>query len=439
MSSTLPTSGPLITSPDHHVWLREQAVSLLEFGKGCMIADRGAGWLTATGDLDPSRGVHTWITCRMAHSYSIGALLGVAGAREIAQAAISALLNSLHDDVHGGWFASIPAVPERDAQGALVRDESGLPLGVDSTKSAYAHAFVVLAATSAVRAGIPDATRLLTLALETLEERFFDEDAGLHVDEWNADWTVLSPYRGVNANMHGVEALLAAGDVTGDSRYHERALRIAQTVALEWAAHHSWRIPEHFDEEWTPLLEFNDDRKDDQFKPYGATVGHGIEWARLFLHLDATFGAGTHPWLVESARQLYSRAITDGWVKSEHGVRGFVYTTGWDGTPVVETRMHWVVAEAISTAAALFHATGDNFYATDYEAWIGHAQENFLDVELGSWHHELDTHNQPAAEVWPGKPDIYHALGAMLVPLYPLTPSLTSAVAARAQAGVKLA
>lgn len=429
MTSTSRSAEPLITSPDHHEWLREQAVSLLDFGKGCIVPGRGAGWLTNNGELDLDRGVHTWITCRMAHSYSIGALMGVAGAFDIAQAAISALLGSLHDDVNGGWFASIPAVPELAQDGTLAVDEAGLPIGVDSTKSAYAHAFVVLAATSAVKAGVPDAARLLEIALETLEDKFFDEDFGLHVDEWNADWTELSPYRGVNANMHGVEALLAAGDVTGDSRYHERALGIAQTVALEWAAKHHWRIPEHFDQEWTPLLEYNDDRKDDQFKPYGATVGHGIEWARLFLHLDATFGKGTHPWLVESARQLYSRAISDGWVKSEHDKFGFVYTTDWDGKPVVETRMHWVAAEALSSAAALFRATGDTVYATDYEAWIGHVQECFLDPELGSWHHELDTTNAPAANVWPGKPDIYHALGAMLVPMHPLSPSLTSAVA----------
>jgi mannose/cellobiose epimerase-like protein (N-acyl-D-glucosamine 2-epimerase family) len=54
-----------------------------------------------------------------------------------------------------------------------------------------------------------------------------------------------------------------------------------------------------------------------------------------------------------------------------------------------------------------------------------------MDSELGSWHHELDSANQPAAEVWPGKPDIYHALGALLVPLVPLSPSLTSAIAER--------
>jgi len=180
---------------------------------------------------------------------------------------------------------------------------------VDTTKSAYAHAFVVLAATSGVRAGISGASELLSMALEVFYSRFFDAKTGLLVDEYNQDFTVLSPYRGVNANMHAVEALLAAGDVTGDLQHHERALAIAKVVALEWAPAQSWRIPEHFDSQWNPLLEFNAEKPDDQFKPYGATVGHGIEWARLLLHLDATFGSG---WWNRHASCTLGQLLMDG-------------------------------------------------------------------------------------------------------------------------------
>ena len=40
-------------------------------------------------------------------------------------------------------------------------------------------------------------------------------------DTWNTEFTVLDPYRGLNANMHTVEAFLAAADVTGDERYRD--------------------------------------------------------------------------------------------------------------------------------------------------------------------------------------------------------------------------
>ena len=49
--------------------------------------------------------------------------------------------------------------------------------------------------------------------------------------------------------------------------------------------------------------------------------------------------------------------------------------------------------------------------------------------EHGSWAHELSPDNTPSATVWAGKPDIYHALQATLIPRLPLTPSLAPALA----------
>ena len=66
----------------------------------------------------------------------------------------------------------------------------------------------------------------------------------------------------------------------GNKKYHIRAGRIIDHV-IQWAEDNSWRIPEHFTREWVADLDCNRDRPDDPFKPYGATPGHGIEWARL--------------------------------------------------------------------------------------------------------------------------------------------------------------
>lgn len=129
-----------LTTPTHLDWLDEHARSLLAFGSGFVSPQGGAGWLTDDGTLDAERGVFTWITCRMAHVYGLGALLGVPGDRPLAQAALDALRGRLHDDVHGGWFASVAA--------------DGT---VDTTKSGYAHAFVVLAASTGVVAGLDGA------------------------------------------------------------------------------------------------------------------------------------------------------------------------------------------------------------------------------------------------------------------------------------------
>ena len=62
--------------------------------------------------------------------------------------------------------------------------------------------------------------------------------------------------------------------------------------------------------------------------------------------------------------------------------------------------MHWVVAEAIATAAALYDATGDPSYATWYETWWDHVADCFRDRAGGSWWHELSPENEPSRTTW---------------------------------------
>jgi mannose/cellobiose epimerase-like protein (N-acyl-D-glucosamine 2-epimerase family) len=394
--------------PNHRLWLHTERLRLLDFGRGAVPSPRGAGWLDDEGAVDATRPVFTWITARMAHVYALGHLLGVPGSRAVATRAMVALRTSLHDEEYGGWYASL--APD------------GAP---DTTKSAYAHAFVVLAASTGTVAGIDGARELLDDALAVLDERFWEPAAGLSADEWDRTWTTLDPYRGVNANMHTVEALLAAGDATGEVRWHDRAATIGDHV-VAWASATDWRVPEHFDETWVPQPDLSSDRPDDPFKPYGATVGHGLEWSRLLLQIDATLPGRAPETLVPAARELYDRAVRDGW--SVDRAPGFVYTTDWSGAPVVHTRMHWVAAEAIGAAAALHRATGEARYAADYALWWDYAAEFLIDRERGSWRHELDASNVPSHDVWPGKPDLYHAFQATLLPLLPLAPGLAVAV-----------
>ncbi len=394
--------------PGHRLWLHNETRRLLDFGRGAVPTDRGAGWLEDDGTVDPARPVFTWVTARTAHVYALGHLLGVPGCRSVAERALAALRTSLHDEEYGGWYASLAA--------------DGAP---DTTKSAYAHAFVVLAASTGSVAGLDGARSLLDDALAVLDARFWEPAAGMNADEWDRTWTTLDPYRGVNANMHTVEALLAAGDATGEVAWCERAATIADHV-VAWARANNWRIPEHFDAAWGPQPELNRDRPDDPFKPYGATVGHGLEWARLLLQVDATLPGRAPETFVPAARAIYDGAVRDGW--SVDGAPGFVYTTDWVGAPVVHTRMHWVVAEAIGAAAALYQATGEARYADDYTRWWDYAADYLIDRQRGSWHHELDASNAPSRDVWPGKPDLYHAFQATLLPLLPLAPGLAIAV-----------
>ena len=40
----------------------------------------------------------------------------------------------------------------------------------------------------------------------------------------------------------------------------------------------------------------------------------------------------------------------------------------------------------------------------------------FIDPVDGSWQHELNPANEPASSVWEGRPDVYHAYQAALLP-----------------------
>jgi mannose/cellobiose epimerase-like protein (N-acyl-D-glucosamine 2-epimerase family) len=133
--------------------------------------------------------------------------------------------------------------------------------------------------------------------------------------------------------------------------------------------------------------------------------------------------------MAEAAGSLYARAVGDGW--DVDGADGFVYTVDWNGAPVVRERMHWVYAEAIGAAVALFRRTGNPLYERDYAAWWGYAREYLIDEELGSWRHELDASNHPSHAVWEGKPDLYHAVQATLLPRLPQAPALAVSLAAR--------
>jgi mannose/cellobiose epimerase-like protein (N-acyl-D-glucosamine 2-epimerase family) len=402
------------TAPGGPAYLAAERDRLLSFASGSR-HPLGFGWLDENGELDPSHPVELYITCRMTHVMSLGVLLGRTGAAALAEHGVAALDGPLRDLTHGGWY---PAVNDQG------------PVG--TTKAAYGHAFVVLAASSAAAAGVPGASGLLDAALVVSEERFWDDAAGMVVEEWDETWQRLDPYRGMNANMHTVEAYLAAADVTGDARWARRAGRIATTLVARARAN-DWRIPEHYDVRWRPLPEYNRERPADQFRPYGATVGHALEWSRLLVGVDATLrslgadrGTGPSADLVDAAVALFERAVADGWAAD--GADGFVYTTDWAGAPVVRARMHWVLAEGVGAAATLHRATGDPRYLQDYRTWWAYADRYLVDHRAGSWHHELDERNRPAATVWPGKPDVYHAFQATLLPLLPPAPTLATAL-----------
>lgn len=384
---------------------------LLSFGHKFPSKGGGSYYLGDDGTPWIERPRETWITSRMVHVYSIGAMLQHNEAKELAAKGINGLLGELNDKKSGGWYAGLTS--------------SNDPL---ENKQCYAHAFVILAGTSGVLANIPGAKELLDEAVKVYDEKFWNEKEGLSVDTWDTEFSVLDDYRGLNANMHTVEAFLALADVLRDEKYRVRAGRIIDRV-IEWAKDNDYRIPEHFTKDWLPDLECNKDHPDDPFKPYGATPGHGIEWGRLITQWAVSTFKGDSSSMekyIIAAENLYNRAISDAW--DADGNKGLVYTTDWNGKPVVHDRMHWTLAEAINTSSVLFRVTGIEKYKSDYSEFLQYLEEKVHDKKNGSWFHQLDKNNEVIGTVWPGKSDIYHALQATLIPYSEVSKSIAVSV-----------
>ena len=117
---------------------------------------------------------------------------------------------------------------------------------------------------------------------------------------------------------------------------------------------------------------------------------------------------------IEAAENLFNRAACDAW--NADGAPGIVYTTDWDGKPVVHDRMHWTLMEAINTSSVLYQVTGKPEYAARYAEFMEYMDQCVLDHVNGSFFHQLDSNNRVIGTVWPGKSDLYHAAQAMLIP-----------------------
>ena len=398
-------------SPAHQQWLAAEGLRLLAFAKASRLPT-GFGNLDQRGHLPPDAQAETMNTARMTHSFALAHIQGLPGFAELVDHGIQALSGPLRDAEHGGWFAS----PEH-------RDGN-------TGKAAYLHAFVALAASSARVARRSGAQALLDDAVEIIDRHFWCEEEGAMRESFNRDWSVEEAYRGANSNMHATEAFLALADVTQDSRWLNRALRIAERLIHGHGAANQYLVVEHFDRQWQPLHAYNQANPADGFRPFGTTPGHGFEWARLLLHLEAArvqAGMLTPGWLLRDAQQLFANNCQHAW--QVDGAPGMVYTLDWDRRPVVRQRLHWVHCEASAAASALLQRTGEGQYETWYRRLWEYSEQYLIDLVHGSWHHELDADNRPSAQIWGGKPDLYHAWQAVLIPRLPLAPSMATALA----------
>ena len=377
----------------HRTWLRTRFADVLTFALPSIRHTGGFDYQAADGSPMPSKRPQLFLTARMAYTAALGVRHGIPGSGELLDHAVDSLAGFHADARHGGWLSEP---------------------GVETRKATYDHVHVGLAAASALDVDHPSAARLLEQAIAVIDTRLWDSSTQTLLESFAPDWTDSEDYRGANANMHGLEAFLAIGLATGDAVWHQRGLAIADRLINTAARQRGWLLPEHFTAEWDVLPEYNREEPLHPFRPYGATFGHSLEWARFLLQLDASPLVDSPDWLGEAAEGLTRRALDGGW--QVDGRPGLVYTVDWDGNPVADVRLHWPVCEGIQTTALLARRTEDPHWEAWYRRLWDHAARWFID-ERGTWRNELDEDMHEGGKVWPGRPDVYHCGGALTGPL----------------------
>ena len=313
----------------------------------------------------------------------------------------------------GSSCAAVPAAPPAEN-------------GDDSNRS-YGLCFALLAFSTAHAAGVDGMRALVDQVTETLTTRFWEAPHGLYADEASPDWSVTDRYRGQNANMHAVEAHMAAYAATRDALHLHRARTIAHAMCVRQAALVDAAtgcgplVYEHYASDWSaPDLEYNKDKPDDRFRPFGFQPGHLFEWAKLLVQLDAlgVEDADGLPaaWRLPTARRFFDAALR-GWDSARGG--GFVYSMA--PTPALPIcnglKYKWVQTEGAAAAVLLAHAAGvgddaRRFYLAWFDVIMQHFWTHFVDHTHGSIFRVLTADLKAVDDLKcpPGKVD-YHATG----------------------------
>ncbi len=417
-----------IESVEHSRWLSRQLHALLEHGRAAM-APTGYGYFKPDGTLDTDRPVDLAITARMTFAYSLGAALGIPGCRRYCDHGVRALSRYFRDPVYGGWYNAIEHAPDEDGHGVPWPD------GGDE-KWQYANAFLVLAAATATTANRMGAVELLRDALDDQEEHWWDEETGAVAERYTRDWSRGDKYRGMNSLIHTIEAYQAASEATQERVWAERAEQMLRRAYAE-AEQHDWRVPEHHDQDWNPILDYNVEVPNTPYYPYGSVVGHGLELARLGVQARGMIRAAGDQdpdYILPGAIALFDRARSDGWRRG--GKPGFLYTVDFEGNPVLTERLQWVVSEGICATAAMRRAVLDDggsagdveLYDHSYRTWIDYLND-YMMLETGVFARTLDENSEPMEGTISSRPDIYHTIQAFLIPRLPLWPPIGAAIA----------
>lgn len=288
----------------------------------------------------------------------------------------------------------------------------------DDMNHCYGVAFVLLAYSCGLKAGIAEAREWMDETWQLLEKYFWEADFGLYRDEADAQFN-FTRYRGQNANMHMCEAMIAAYEASGEQRYLDRALQLADTMTRRQAAKADGLVWEHYDPQWNIDWDYNRDNPKHLFRPWGFQPGHQTEWAKLLMLLDRY---APTDWLLPTAQHLFDVAVERYW-DAQRG--GLYYGFAPDGQVCDDDKYFWVQAESLAAAALLAQRSGDARYWRWYDKLWEYSWTHMVDHRYGAWYRILDADNRKYSdEKSPAGKTDYHTMGACYEVLNVLRPAV---------------
>lgn len=378
-------------------FLRSHITSILKFYEPCVDDPHGGFFqnFTDNGEVFDEDTRHLVSSCRFVFNYAKAYLAFNKEEDLIRVKSGIDFIRQHHLNQETGGYHWVLSVTE------------GLSRPLDSTNHCYGLAFVVLAYSYANQVGLTETKAYLDETYQLMEKHFWDEHAGLYKDEYNADFSICSPYRGQNANMHSCEAMIAAYKSTKDVKYLDRAYLIADNVVNKLAPLAGDLIWEHYTTDWQVDWEYNKDDPKNLFRPWGFQPGHQTEWSKLLLMLNQL---QPKSWLVNKAQYLFDMALPQSWDKKYGGI---CYGFDPQGEICDGEKYFWVQAESFAAAAMLYQATNLSSYKTWYNNIWHYSWQHLVDHEYGAWFRILTQDNQKIDNLKSpcGKTD-YHTMGA---------------------------
>jgi mannose/cellobiose epimerase-like protein (N-acyl-D-glucosamine 2-epimerase family) len=376
-------------------FVRDHAIKIIEFYKPLVRDKENGGYYCAyldDGEVYDKNIKDLISTTRFILNFCFGIFLG--GSEEYKDYIRHGLefLEIIHrDDINGGYHQVANGITP-----------------VIGNKMTYGQAFCLCAASNAYRAGVKEAYPLISRIYDFMENKLWNEENSLYVDECSNDFEKIEPYRGQNSNMHMTEAMLAAYEATNEIRYLDRAYKLAYKIVVDLAKQSKGMVWEHYKTNWVIDWEYNKDDPRNLYRPYGFLAGHFTEWSKLLLILERYKPAD---WQLEVAEFLFNKAMELAW-DSENG--GINYTFDLDGNILDDERYYWTHAETLAASASLALRTGNEDYWEKYKECWEYPERYFVDKKYGGgWYRVLSREGEPLSDKKspPGKSD-YHVIGA---------------------------